>query len=260
MAWAQARQTVMKFTDAFINKPVWAIVVSLIILVLGFRSVIDMTVRQFPETENAVVTVTTAYYGADAQTVAGFITQPLESAIAQAQGIDYLSSSSVSGVSIITATLKLNYESNRALTEIQTQVSSVSNRLPPQAQQPVISVQVGETTATMYLGFYSDSLPTNNITDYMLRVIKPQLDSIDGVQTAEVIGGRQFALRAWLDPVRMAAQGVTAADVSQALSSNNYLTAVGATKGALVRTGPTGTNVGDLQVILIDEPAGDLRQ
>ena len=163
-----------------------------------------------------MVTVSTVYYGADAQTVAGFITQPLESAIAQAQGIDYLSSSSVSGVSTITATLQLNYDSNRALTEIQTQISSVTNQLPPQAQQPVISVQIGESVATMYLGFYSDSLPTNNITDYMLRVIKPQLDSLEGVQTAEIIGGRQFALRAWLDPVRMTAQGFTAADVSQA--------------------------------------------
>jgi multidrug efflux pump len=136
-------------------------------------------------------------------------------------GIDYLSSSSVT-VSTITATLKLNYDSNRALTEIQTQNSAVTNQLPPQAQQPVVSVQVGETTASMYLGFYSDSLPTNNITDYMIRVIKPQLDALDGVQEAQVIGGRQFALRAWLDPVRMAAQGVTAADVSQALSANNH--------------------------------------
>ncbi|MEO7916230.1 MAG: efflux RND transporter permease subunit [Dokdonella sp.] len=221
----------MKFTDAFINKPVWAIVISLTILVLGLRSVSDLNVRQFPKTENAVVTVSTAYFGADAQTVAGFITQPLESAIAQAQGIDYLSSSSLSGVSSISATLKLNYDSNRALTEIQTQVSSVRNRLPPQAQQPVISVQVGETTASMYLGFYSDTLPTNNITDYILRVIKPQLDAVDGVQTAEVLGGRQFAMRAWLDPERMAAQGVTAADVSAALSANNYLAAIGSTKG-----------------------------
>ncbi|MEZ5463221.1 efflux RND transporter permease subunit [Dokdonella sp.] len=221
----------MKFTDTFINKPVWAIVVSLIILVLGLRSVIDMSVRQFPKTENAVVTVTTVYYGADAQTVAGFITQPLESAIAQAQGIDYLSSSSQSGVSSITATLKLNYDSNRALTEIQTQISAVTNQLPPQAQQPVITVQVGQTTSAMYIGFYSETLPTNNITDYVLRVVKPQLDSLEGVQEAQLIGGRQFALRAWLDPVRMAAQGVTAADVSQALNANNYLAAVGATKG-----------------------------
>lgn len=224
----------MKFTDAFIQKPVWAIVVALIVLVLGLRSVSDLNVRQFPKTENALVTVTTAYYGADAQTVAGFITQPLESAIAQAQGIDYLSSSSLTGVSTITATLQLNYDSNRALTEIQTQISSVSNQLPPQAQQPVITVLVGEATASMYLGFYSDTLPTNNITDYLLRVIKPQLDSVDGVQTAEILGGRRFALRAWLDPVRMAAQGVTAADVSQALSANNYLAAVGATKGDAV--------------------------
>ena len=224
----------MKFTDSFIKKPVWAIVVALIVLVLGLRSVTDLNVRQFPKTENAVVTVTTTYYGADANTVAGFITQPLESAIAQAQGIDYLSSSSLTGVSTITATLQLNYDSNRALTEIQTQISSVTNQLPAQAQQPVITVQVGETTASMYLGFYSETLPTNNITDYLLRVIKPQLDSLDGVQTAEILGGRQFALRAWLDPVRMAAQGVTAADVSQALSANNYLAAVGATKGDAV--------------------------
>jgi multidrug efflux pump len=224
----------MKFTDLFINKPVLAIVVSLLILVLGLRSVGDLTVRQYPQTENAVVTVSTAYYGADAETVAGFITQPLEAAIAQAQGIDYLSSSSLSGVSTITATLRLNYDSNRALTEIQTQVSSVRNQLPPQAQQPVISVQLGQTTDAMYLGFFSKSLPTNNITDYILRVVKPQLDSIDGVQTAEILGARQFALRAWLDPKRLAAHGVTAADVYAALSANNYLAAVGASKGDAV--------------------------
>ncbi|WP_440225095.1 efflux RND transporter permease subunit [Dokdonella sp. MW10] len=234
----------MKFTDSFINKPVWAIVVSLMILVLGLRSVVDMTVRQFPKTENALVTVTTAYYGADADTVAGFITQPLESAIAQAQGIDYLSSSSLTGVSTITATLQLNYDSNRALTEIQTQISSVTNQLPPQAQQPVITVQVGETTASMYLGFYSETLPTNNITDYLLRVVKPQLDAVDGVQTAEILGARRFALRAWMDPVRMAAQNVTASDVSAALAANNYLAAVGATKGDAVTVALTaGTDL-----------------
>ncbi|HUD41357.1 MAG TPA: efflux RND transporter permease subunit [Dokdonella sp.] len=224
----------MKFTDIFIHKPVLAIVVSLLILVLGIRSATDLTVRQYPKTENAVVTVTTTYYGADSDTVAGFITQPLEAAIAQAQGIDYLSSSSVTGASTITATLQLNYDSNRALTEIQTQISSVTNQLPPQAQQPVITVQVGETIASMYMGFYSDTLPANNITDYVVRVVKPKLDSIDGVQTAELIGGRQFALRAWIDPVRLAAHGVTASDVYDALAANNYLAAVGATKGQTV--------------------------
>ncbi|HEX7113085.1 MAG TPA: efflux RND transporter permease subunit, partial [Mizugakiibacter sp.] len=224
----------MNFTDIFIKKPVLAIVVSLLILVLGLRALTDLTVRQYPKTENAVVTVTTAYYGADAQTVAGFITQPLEQAISQAEGIDYLTSTSVSGVSTITATLRLNYDANKALTQIQTQVTSVRNQLPPQAQQPVLNVQVGQTIDAMYMGFRSDTLPSNSITDYLARVVKPKLDSIDGVQTAEILGGRQFALRAWLDPERMAAHGVTAADVYQALSANNYLAAVGTTKGQMV--------------------------
>jgi multidrug efflux pump len=224
----------MNFTDTFINKPVLAIVVSALILVLGLRALADLAVRQYPKTENAVVTVTTAYYGADAQTVAGFITQPLEQAIAQAQGIDYLSSTSVSGVSTITATLRLNYDANRALTQIQTQVSSVRNQLPPQAQQPVLSVQVGETIDAMYMGFRSDVLPANSITDYLSRVVKPKLDALQGVQTAEILGGRQFALRAWLDPAQLAAHGVTASDVYNALSANNYLAAVGTTKGQMV--------------------------
>ncbi|RAN75678.1 multidrug efflux protein [Bacillus sp. SRB_336] len=224
----------MKFTDLFINKPVLAVVVSLLILVLGVRAVSSLTVRQYPKTENATVTVSTAYYGADAQTMAGFITQPLEQAISQAQGIDYLSSSSVQGVSTITATLHLNYDANRALTEITTQVNSVKNQLPPQAQQPVLNVQTGETVDAMYMGFYSDVLPTNNITDYLARVVKPKLDSIDGVQTAELLGARQFALRAWLDPAKMAAHGITATDVNTALASNNYLAAVGSSKGQAV--------------------------
>jgi multidrug efflux pump len=224
----------MKFTDLFINKPVMAIVVSLLILVLGLKAVTSLTVRQYPETENATVTVTTAYYGADAQTMAGFITQPLEQAISQAQGIDYLSSTSVQGVSTITATLRLNYDANRALTEITTQVNSVKNQLPPEAQQPVLTVQTGETVDAMYMGFYSDVLPTNNITDYLARVVKPKLDAIAGVQTAELLGARQFALRAWLDPAKMAARGVTASDVNAALAANNYLAAVGSSKGQAV--------------------------
>lgn len=224
----------MNFTDLFIKKPVLAVVVSLLILVLGIRAVSSLTVRQYPKTENATVTVSTAYYGADAQTMAGFITQPLEQAISQAQGIDYLSSSSVSGVSTITATLRLNYDANRALTEITTQVNSVKNQLPPQAQQPVLNVQTGETIDAMYMGFYSDVLPTNNITDYLSRVVKPKLDSIDGVQTAELLGARNFALRAWLDPAKMAAHGITASDVNTALAANNYLAAVGSSKGQAV--------------------------
>src|SRR5437870_3800711 len=224
----------MNFTDIFIRRPVLAITVSLLILVLGLRALTNLSVRQFPKTENAVVTVTTFYYGADAQTVAGFITTPLEGAIAQAQGIDYMSSTSSTGVSTITATLRLNYDANRALTEINTQVNSVRNQLPPQAQQPVLTVQIGQTTDAMYLGYFSDALPANGVTDYLYRVVKPQLDSIEGVQTAEILGAREFALRAWLDPQRMAAHGVTASDVSAALAANNYLATVGTSKGQMV--------------------------
>lgn len=224
----------MNFTDIFIRKPVLATVISLLIVVLGLRALFSLPINQFPRTQNSVVTVSTTYYGADAQTVAGFITQPLESAIAQAQGIDYLSSSSSSGVSTITATLRLNYDANRALTEINTQVNSVKNQLPAQAQQPVLTVQTGQTTDAMYMGFYSDTLPTNNVTDYLIREVKPKLDSIEGVQTAEILGARLFALRAWLDEGRMTAHGVTATDVSAALSTNNYLAALGAVKGQMV--------------------------
>jgi multidrug efflux pump len=224
----------MNFTDIFIRKPVLAMTISLLILVLGARSLTSLSVRQYPKTQNAVVTVSTAYYGADAATVAGFITQPLEGAIAQAQGIDYLSSTSVSGVSAITATLRLNYDANRALTEINTQINSVRNQLPPEAQQPVLTVQVGQTIDAMYMGFFSDVLANNNVTDYLVRVVKPKLDSIEGVQTAEILGARTFALRAWLDPSRMAAHGVTATDVRTALGNNNYLAALGTTKGEAV--------------------------
>jgi multidrug efflux pump len=224
----------MNFTDIFIRRPVLAMTVSLLIVVLGLRSLFNLPINQYPRTQNAVVTVSTTYYGADAKTVAGFITQPLESAIAQAQGIDYLSSSSNNGVSTITATLRLNYDANRALTEINTQVNSVKNQLPAQAQQPVLTVQTGQTTDAMYLGFYSNQLPTNNVTDYLVRVVKPKLDSVTGVQTAELLGARQFALRAWLDSTKMAARGVTAADVSSALASNNVLAGLGSSKGQMV--------------------------
>jgi multidrug efflux pump len=221
----------MKFTDLFVERPVLSAVISLLILALGVRAIFELPITQYPQTENATVTVSTTYYGADAATIAGFITQPLEQAIAQAQGIDYLSSSSTNSSSVITATLRLNYDSNRALTEISTKVNSVRNQLPPQAQQPVLTVQVGQTTATMYIGYFSTTLPTNGLTDYVSRVVKPKLDSIEGVQSADVIGARQYALRAWLDPERMAAQGITASDVYAALAANNYLTAVGTAKG-----------------------------
>jgi multidrug efflux pump len=224
----------MKFTDLFIRRPVLAVVVSLFILVLGIRAIFSLAITQYPQTESANIIISTTYYGADAATVAGFITQPLEAAIAQAQGIEYLASSSTTGSSTITATLRLNYDSNRALTEISAKVNSVRNQLPPQAQQPVVSIDVGDTTAAMYIGFFTDTLPPNGVTDYLIRVVQPKLDAIPGVQSADVQGARVYALRAWLDPERMAARNVAASDVYNALAANNYLTAVGSTKGQMV--------------------------
>ncbi len=224
----------MKLTDLFIRRPVLAIVISLFIFVLGVRAIFGLSITQYPQTESANITINTTYYGADAATVAGFITQPLEAAIAQAQGIEYLSSSSSTGSSSITATLRLNYDSNRALTEISAKVNSVRNQLPPQSQQPVVAIDPGSTTAAMYIGFFTDTLPPNGVTDYLIRVVQPKLDAIPGVQSADVQGARVYALRAWLDPERMAARNVVASDVYNALAANNYLTAVGSTKGQMV--------------------------
>ncbi len=224
----------MKFTDLFVRRPVLSAVVSLLILVLGLHAIFQLPVTQFPQTENGVITVSTTYYGADAQTVAGFVTQPLEAAIAQAQGIDYLSSSSSAGSSVITATLQMNYPSSKALTEISAQVNAVRNQLPPQSQLPVITLSTNETNDLMFIGYSSHVLPTNDVTDYLLRVVQPKLNAIPGIQDAEILGGRVFALRAWLDPERMAAHGVTAGGVYAALAANNYLSSAGETKGDMV--------------------------
>jgi len=224
----------MNFTDIFIKRPVLATVVSLFILVLGLRSLGLLEVRQYPKTQNAVVTVTTVYTGADPQLVAGFITAPLENAIAQANGIDYLTSSSSQSFSTIQASLRLNYDPNKALTEINTKVNSVLNQLPPGSQQPAITIAIGETIPSLMIGFSSKVLPANKITDYLIRVVQPRLQAVSGVQTAEVLGKRQFALRAWLDPKKMAAYGINVTEVYAALAANNYISAVGQTKGQMV--------------------------
>jgi multidrug efflux pump len=225
----------MKFTDIFIRRPVLAMVVSLLILVLGLRAVGTLQVLQYPQTENAVVTVSTTYYGADPDVIAGFITTPLEQAIAQANGIDYMTSTSTSGNSTITVYLRLNYDANKALSEINTKVNSVLNRLPQGTQQPVLTVKVGQTIDAMYIGFNSKELAPNQITDYLVRVVQPKLQAVEGVQTAELLGPKNFALRAWLDPQKLAAYGLTAADVSEQLSNNDYISGLGATKGQMVQ-------------------------
>ncbi|MEP9370702.1 efflux RND transporter permease subunit [Mesorhizobium sp. KR1-2] len=231
----------MNFTDIFIRRPVLAIVVSLTILVLGLRAVGSLPILQYPRTENTVVTVTTTYYGADPDVIAGFIATPLENAIAQANGIDYMSSSSQTGVNIITIYLRLNYDADKALTEINTKVASVTNQLPPGTQQPVLTVKVGQTIDAMYMGFDSDVLPRNKITDYLVRVVQPKLQAVPGVQTAEILGGQNFALRAWLEPVKLAAFGLTANDIATALLQNDYIAGLGTTKGQMVQVNLTAS-------------------
>ncbi|MGO9951972.1 MAG: efflux RND transporter permease subunit [Dissulfurispiraceae bacterium] len=238
----------MNFTDIFIRRPVLATVVSLLILVLGLRSMGLLQVREYPYTQNAVVTVSTTYTGAEPALVSGFITTPLENSIAQANGIDYLTSNSTQSQSTIQANLRLNYDPNKALTEINTKVNAVINQLPKDSQQPVITVAVGEAIDSMYIGFYSKVLPTNKITDYLIRVVQPKLQAVDGVQTAEVLGKRTFALRAWLDPRKMSALSVTGTDVSNALAANDFISAVGRTKGLMVTvdlTAATGLHTVD---------------
>jgi len=224
----------MSFTDIFIRRPVLATVVSLLIVLLGLRAYLGLTVREYPQAENATITVQTVYTGANADLVKGFITTPLESEIASAQGINYLESTSVQGVSIITANLELNYDPYDALTQITSKVNKVRGDLPQESEDPTIELQVGERTAAMYISFFSDVLQRNQITDYLTRVVQPKLNTVPGVQKAEIIGARTFAMRIWLKPQRMAALGVTPSQVRQVLADNNFQAAVGATKGQMI--------------------------
>ncbi|MDN5873477.1 MAG: efflux RND transporter permease subunit, partial [Sinobacteraceae bacterium] len=236
------------FTDLFVRRPVLAMVVSLFILVLGLRALSSLPVRQFPKTNNAVITVTTVYYGADNATVAGFITTPLENAIAQAEGIDYMSSTSADGMSIIEVHLRLNYDPDKALTEVSSKINSVLNQLPPETQKPTLSLAIGQTFDAMYLGFQSKVLKPNQITDYLIRVVQPRLQTIQGVQTAELLGAKNFALRAWLNPRKMAALHVTATDVATAMRNNDFISGLGMTKGQMVQVNLTAsTNLTSLK-------------
>jgi multidrug efflux pump len=225
----------MRFTDLFIKRPVLAMVVSLVILIAGLQSIRSLSVRQYPRSDIAVVQVTTVYVGANADLVRGFITTPLERVIASADGIDYMESSSAQGLSTITVHLKLNYDTNAALTQIQAKLAQVRNDLPPESQAPVIDLQTADTEfAAMYLGFSSANLDQNQITDYLTRVVQPKLSSVSGVQRADILGGRTFAMRIWLKPDRMAALGISASTVRDALAKNNHLSALGQTKGSMV--------------------------
>ena len=226
----------MQFTDLFIRRPVLSLVISLVIIIAGLQAIGSLNIRQYPRSENATVTVSTVYIGASADLVRGFITTPLERAIAAADGIDYIQSQSSLGLSTISVRLKINYDATRALAEISSKVDQVRRDLPPEAEVPVINIESADSKfASAYLSFTSDILLQNEITDYLVRVVQPRLSAIDGVQRADILGGRTFAMRIWLDPDRMAALHITPAQVRRALAANNYLAALGQTKGAFIQ-------------------------
>ena len=251
----------MKLTDLFIRRPILAIVVNLVILIAGLQAARSLNVRQYPRNENAAITVTTVYVGANAELVRGFITTPLERVIAAADGIDYIESQSQQNLSTIRARLRLNYDSNRALAEISAKVNQVRGDLPPEAEIPVINIEtVDSQFASAYLSFSSQFLKQNEITDYLVRVVQPRLSAIEGVQRADILGARTFAMRIWLKPDRMAAFGLSPSQVRQALAANNYLAAVGQTKGSLVQVNLTAntdlTSVREFQQLVVREKNG----
>ncbi|MFT7491222.1 MAG: multidrug efflux pump, partial [Pseudohongiellaceae bacterium] len=224
------------FTDIFVYRPVLSLVVSFIIVIAGLQSINSLSVRQYPRSDNAVITINTTYIGASAELVRGFITTPIEQAISAAEGIDYIQSSSQLGLSTITARLELNYDPIKALSDINTKVNKVRNDLPAEAEVPILNVESADSQfASAYLSFNSIILDNNQITDFLVRVVQPRLSALEGVQRADVLGARKFAMRIWLKPEKMAAHNVTPLQVRDALSANNFLSALGTTKGSLIK-------------------------
>ena len=251
----------MKLTDLFIRRPVLALVVNLMIIIAGLQAIRSLNVRQYPRSENSVVTVTTVYVGASAELVRGFITTPLERAISAADGIDFIESQSSQGLSTIHARLKLNYDAIKALSEISSKVDQVRGDLPPESEVPVINVESADSQfASAYLSFTSDVLKQNEITDYLVRIVQPRLAAIEGVQRADILGARTFAMRIWLKPERMAAFNVSPVQVRQALAANNFLAALGQTKGSLVQVNLTANtdlrSVEEFKRLVIREQGG----
>ena len=252
----------MRFTDVFIKRPVLAVSISFLIALLGIQAIFKMQVREYPEMTNTVVTVTTSYYGASADLIQGFITQPLEQAVAQADNIDFMTSQSVMGKSTITVTMKLNTDPNAALSDILAKTNSVRSQLPKESEDPTVTMSTGSTTAVLYIGFTSDELVSSQITDYLERVVNPQLFTVNGVSKVDLFGGMKYALRIWLDPARMAAIDMTATDVMGVLSANNFQSAAGQATGEFVLyNGSANTqvsNVEELENLVIRTTNGEI--
>ena len=228
------KATAMVWTDIFIKRPVLSVVVSLLILLIGFRAATNLPIRQYPKLSNTVINITTVYPGASSDLIQGFITTPIEQAVASAEGVDYITSSSVLGTSTIQVYIKLNFDPNQALTEVLAKVNSVKYLIPKESNDPIVNKTTGQTTAVMYLGFSSEVLSGSAISDYLTRVVQPVLSTVDGVASADILGGQTFAMRLWLDPVRMAGRNVSPTDVSIAIAANNFQSAAGQAKGYFV--------------------------
>jgi multidrug efflux pump len=233
----------MALTDIFIKRPVLSVVVSMLILLIGLRAAAVLPIRQYPKLSNTVVNVTTVYPGASGDLIQGFITTPIEQAVASAEGVDYITSSSVMGTSTIQVYIKLNFDPNQALTEVLAKVNSVKYLIPKESNDPIVTKTTGQTTAVMYLGFSSEELTGSAISDYLTRVVQPVLSTVDGVASADILGGQTFAMRLWLDPVRMAGRGVSPGDVAAAIAANNFQSAAGQSKGYFIVSNVT-TNTG----------------
>src|SRR6201992_1143303 len=224
----------MRWTDIFIKRPVLSVVVSLLILLIGFKAATSLPIRQYPKLSNTVVNVTTVYPGASADLIQGFITTPIEQAVASAEGVDYMTSSSLLGTSTIQVYIKLNFDPNQALTEVLANVNAVKYLIPKESNDPVVTKTTGQTTAVMYLGFSSEVLSGSAISDYLTRLVPPVLSTCDGVAAADILGAQTFAMRLWLDPVRMAGRGVQPTDVAAAIAANNFQAAAGQSKGFFI--------------------------
>ncbi|MGF1701072.1 multidrug efflux RND transporter permease subunit [Photobacterium makurazakiensis] len=252
----------MRFTDVFIKRPVLAVSISFLIALLGLQAIFKMQVREYPDMTNTVVTVSTSYYGASADLIQGFITQPLEQAIAQADNIDFMTSSSVLGASTITVTMKLNTDPNAALADILAKTNSVRSQLPKESEDPTVTMSTGSTTAVMYIGFTSDELVSSQITDYLERVINPQLFTVNGVSKVDLYGGMKYALRVWLDPAKMAAYNLMANDVMNVLNANNYQSATGQATGEFVLYNGTAdtqvSNTDELEKLVVSTKEGQV--
>lgn len=251
------------FTDLFVRKPVIALVVNIVILVLGVVAYFQLNTRQYPRSDSAVVNVTTVYFGASADTVRGYITTQLERVIAQVDGINYMESQSAAGLSTIKVYLRLNYDTNAALAQISAKIDQVRNELPPESESPTISVETADNQfASMYLSFYSDTLDQNQITDYLSRMVQPRLSAVKGVQKADILGGRVFAMRIWLKPDELAARNLSPAQVRTALAANNALAAVGSTKGSMLSVSLVANtdlkNVEEFKKLVVAEQNGSI--